>query len=111
MGPAERDSPLSDLMSLLAKDGQPSLPTYNRFVDLFYTSQLGAISPGVSSRESEVITSTRERPLGLGLTTYGDGLSRILAFADPRAFVRRFGARFNVLVAGETLVAAALRDP
>ncbi|MGW4945521.1 hypothetical protein ACWEOZ_28480 [Actinoplanes sp. NPDC004185] len=49
--------------------------------------------------------------LGAGRTTYGDGRSRVLAYADPDVALRTLGSRFNAGLPGEVLLRMAADDP
>jgi len=57
------------------------------------------------------VTSTPEHPISVGLSTDNAGHNVVLAFADPDAFVRAFGARFNATMSGEAVLQTAVHNP
>src|SRR5262249_6554497 len=54
------------------------------------------------------VISTDERPLSLGMSTDGEGHSMVLVFADPPAFIKNFGRRFNAEMVGEAALQTAV---
>jgi hypothetical protein len=104
----ELETPLSDLMTAFAADKTPE--SFARLVDLFRRSKVGVIAVGAPPGTVGDITVTDERPMSLGLTYHGDRKARILAFADPLAFVRRFGQPFNADMTGEAVMNAAMHN-
>ncbi|GAA2468092.1 hypothetical protein [Winogradskya humida] len=89
------DTPLSDVMAEYADTKDPQ--TFARFVELFAASTIGIVTHG-------------ER-LGAGMTTYGDGKSRILSFADSDARSRWAAGRYNAGVQGAMLLRMAADNP
>jgi hypothetical protein len=83
--------------------------SYQRFLALFRASVIGIAARGAVTRDAQ--GQTVANGLGAGKTTYGDGRQRLLAFADPEAFLRNFGPQFNGGVAGEVLLRMAAGDP
>ena len=91
-----------------AQDRDPLL--YERFVALFRTSTVGVVMSGTPVRD-ERGGLVSDGTLGVGRTDYGDGQQRILTYADPEAFARKFGPQFNAGMAGEALLRMAADDP
>ncbi len=103
-----QDAPLSALMAQQAKT--PANETYDRFVAMFRTSTIGVVAAGMTKPDADGRLITAEG-FGVGRTTFNDGRERIMAFADPEVFLRRFGPRFNAGVPGEVLLRMAADDP
>ncbi|MFG1779793.1 hypothetical protein ACGFIG_25610 [Micromonospora sp. NPDC049048] len=101
------ETPLSDVMSEHAETRTPE--SYERFLRLFRASTVGIVATGVPAHDAHGHLAGGD--LGAGRTTHGDGLSRLLAYADPEAALRNFGPRFNAGVSGEVLVQMAAADP
>ncbi|GGN65100.1 hypothetical protein GCM10010112_26040 [Actinoplanes lobatus] len=102
------DTPLSDVMAEHVQ-GQDQT-TYGRFVALFRTSTVGVVVAGTPVQDNQGRLMS-DGTLRVGRTAYGDGQSRILTFADPEAFIRNYGPRFNAGVSGEDLLRIAASDP
>lgn len=83
--------------------------SYERFLALFRASVIGIVADGAVVQDAHG-RSVAGNNFGAGNTTYGDGRSRVLACADPEAFLRNFGPRFNAGVAGEVLLRMAASD-
>ncbi|MDR7274807.1 SseB family protein [Catenuloplanes atrovinosus] len=97
------DSPLSDALAAYA--GNRTDENWARFVAVFRNSIVGAVGAGpVSGGRSGA-------GFGVGRTTHGDGLPRILTFADPPVYARTFGQHFTVGVPGSVLLEMAAGDP
>jgi hypothetical protein len=103
------DTPLSDLMAQHANMNDAQ--SYARVVEAFRGSTLGVIATGAPDQAAGDVTSTAEQPLQVGMTQTPDGRRMILVFADPPAFVRRFGRRFNAQMGGEAVLRTAASDP
>ena len=109
-------TPLSDVMAEHAQTG--SQQSYDRFVELFRRSVVGIMVDGLpdvadeqqegEQQQEEVIA---DGEMSARSTTHGDGLSRILAYADPEVFLVNYGPRFNAGVPGEILLGMAASDP
>ncbi|WP_033337417.1 SseB family protein [Catenuloplanes japonicus] len=98
------DSPLSDALAAYA--GNRTDENWTAFVAVFRNSIVGAVGSG------PVDENGRSRPgFGVGRTTAGDGRPRILTFADPPIYARRFGQVFTVGVPGSVLLEMAAGDP
>jgi hypothetical protein len=101
------DAPLSEVMA--EHSAARSSESYERFLALFRDSVVGIVGVGAGLQEA-MRQSVAGAELGAGRTTHGDGKLRLLAFADPEAYLRNFGPRFNVGVAGEVLLRMAASD-
>jgi hypothetical protein len=102
------ETPLSDLVEAYAADNSPKL--FSLFVDRFRRSELGVVALGAIGAPGMHVSSA-EAPVSVGLTTHGGGKPMVLAFADPAAFAKRFGAKFNAGINGDALLATALLNP
>ena len=102
------DTPLSDVMAQHAESG--SQESYDRFVALFRRSVVGITVDGMPEPDEEGPLGP-DAELSARTTTHGDGLNRILAYADPEVFLANFGPRFNAGVPGEILLGMAAADP
>jgi len=69
-------------------------------VHAFAHAKVGVIAIGVPEDADGNVTSTDANPVSLGNTTHGDGKQRVVAFADPEEFVKRFGQPFNAEMLG-----------
>jgi hypothetical protein len=103
------DTPLSDLIAQHASMNDAR--SYTRVVEVFRQSKLGVIATGAPDRTVGDVTSTAEKPLQVGMTQTRDDRRMILVFADPPAFIRRFGRRFNAEMGGEAVLRTAASDP
>src|SRR5947209_2569776 len=103
------ETPLSDLMTGFASSGSPE--SFAKFLAAFRGSKVGVIAVGVEPGSSGDVTSTAARPISVGLSGHGDGQPRVLAFADPVVFARRFGRPFNADMTGDALMKTALHNP
>lgn len=99
------DTPLSDVMAEHSDTRSPE--SYERFVALFRASVVGIVAAGPVVFDEQG-RSVAGRNLTAGKTTHGDGLARVLAYADPEAALRNFGPRFNAGVEGEALLQMAV---
>jgi hypothetical protein len=108
MADSTSNTPLSDLMAIFGKDGAPE--SFGRFLKAFRVAKLGVIAVGVPGGLSGDVISTNAQPISLGLSGHGDGRPRVLAFADPAAFARRFGQPFNAGMNGEVVMQTAMHD-
>lgn len=82
--------------------------SYERFLQLFRASVIGIVADGAVRQDGQgqpVASNMRA-----SRTSYGDGRSRLLTYADPEAFLRNFGPRFNAGVAGEVLLRMVASD-
>jgi hypothetical protein len=95
------DSPLSDAMAEYAQNNTSD--AFARFLSLFRSTTVGFVAVGAPSPSGGDV--------GAGRTTYGDGLTRILAYADPEVAWRNFGPRFNAGMSGEVFLQMAATDP
>jgi hypothetical protein len=102
------DTPLSDVMADHALAQDPT--AYQRFVTLFRSSTVGVVMSGTPVQDEQGSLKS-DGTLGVGRTDYGDGQWRILTFADPEAFTRKFGPQFNAGMSGEVLLRLAADDP
>ena len=102
------DTPLSDAMAEHAETG--SGESYDRFIALFRTSVVGIAIEGmpVPDEHGNLVS---DGEVSAYMTKHGDGRSRIVAYADPEAFLVNFGPRFNAGVPGEVLLGMAASDP
>jgi len=102
-------TPLSDLI-----DSHFKSSTQNSFADFlqaFRSAVVGVIASGGPQGTMGNVTSTPEHPISVGLSTDNAGHNVVLAFADPDAFVRAFGARFNATMSGEAVLQTAVHNP
>lgn len=86
-------TPLSDRMDLAGSSDDH----YREFLREFGRSKLGVLA--------------QRSPFSVGLIKGPDGGKVILAFADPPAFIQRFGQKFNAEMAGVDLLKTALANP
>lgn len=78
------------------------------FLEEFQNSRLGVISLDPAQKLAPVI-GAGPNAVSLGVTTFHDGKTRIIAFADPEDFAARFGQKFNSVMIGLQLL-DALRE-
>lgn len=102
------DTPLSDLMAVYIAEG--SSRTWGRFLDEFRVSKLGVRVTGLPEGAVGDFTSPDDHSLSVGMTDHAGGQPMVLAFADPAAFERRFGRRFNATMTGDALLGTALHS-
>jgi hypothetical protein len=103
-------TPLSDLMVKCEED--KSSEAFNRLCLHFLESAVGVMGIGApTSPHPQVVTSTAENPLKLACTTFPDGKQRVLAFADPPEFAKRFGLKFNATMPGRGLCETVRASP
>ncbi|WP_436535393.1 hypothetical protein [Actinoplanes sp. HUAS TT8] len=102
------ETPLSDVMAEHVRDEDAA--TYERFVVLFRSSIVGVRVSGtpVPDGQGGLVS---DGSVGVGRTDYGDGQWRLLTFADPEAFARKYGPQFNAGMSGEALLGIAAGDP
>ncbi len=103
------ETPLSELIADHLAAG--TTQSFKRFLYGFRRSTLGVIAVGIPQEVAGEFVSTAKQPVSVGLTRHAGGRRMVLAFADPVAFARRFGRRFNAEMAGEALLATALLNP
>jgi hypothetical protein len=104
----ESQTPLSDLISEHARVRTPE--SFARFVDSFRKSTVGVIANGLPEGVTKFV-STAEHPISVGQTKHAGGHCMALAFADPVAFARKFGLKFNAGMPGEALLRGILLNP
>lgn len=103
-------TPLSDLIDdLHFKSGTQD--SFADFLQAFRCALVGVIALGVPQGSMGEFTSMPEHPVSLGSSTDNDGHRVVLAFADPNAFVRAFGARFNATMSGEQVLQTVVHNP
>ena len=102
---AMSDTPLSDLMAQHSSIN--SAESHKRFFEAFRQSKVGIVATGAPDGTVGQVTSTTASPLGVGVTRTPDGRRRILVFADPSAFIQRFGRRFNADMDGQAVLMTA----
>lgn len=100
---------LSDLIAAYLAGN--SVETWMWFLDAFQVAELGVHVVGVPSGVVGKHVSTDDQPLSVGITKLSDGLLVILSYADPVAYVRRFGQPFNGGMIGSELLHTALANP
>jgi hypothetical protein len=104
------ETPLSDLIAAHMASGSPE--AWAQFLDGFRKSQVGVVAVGGErGSAAREFVSTANQPVSVGLTRHAGGLPMALAFADPAAFVARFGQPFNAALVGEALLATVLLNP
>ncbi|MFI6217257.1 hypothetical protein ACIBCD_35095 [Nocardia brasiliensis] len=101
------ESLLSDLIGEHVDGRTPD--SFDRFLALFRSSTLGIVITGNVQPDGQG-GFVAGNDVGAGRTTYGDGRSRVLAWADPEVALRNFGPRFNGGVSGEVLLRMAVDD-
>lgn len=102
----QKSPTLSELITYLAESWHEE--TFDEFLALLLKSQLGVRVDGVPDGVSGPFVVGSTQSLSLGRTTFGDGRSRILVFADPEEFIARFGLQFNGEINGAMLVNVVL---
>ena len=103
-------TPLSDLI----EDIHFKSRTQNSFTDslqAFRSAVVGVISLGVPQGTVGNFTSVPEHPISLGSSQDSNGHDVVLVFADPDAFVRTFGTRFNATMSGEAVLQTVIHNP
>jgi len=101
-------TPLSDVMAAHAESGTQD--SYDRFVALFRESVVGVAIEGMPEPDEQG-NLVSDGDLSAHMTTHGDGLSRLVAYADPEAFLVNYGPQFNAGLLGEVLLGMAASDP
>jgi tetratricopeptide (TPR) repeat protein len=101
-------TPLSDLIDTYFKDSTQN--SFADFLQAFRQAVVGVIASGVPQGVGE-FTSTADHPVSLGSSTDNNGHRVVLAFADPDAFARTFGVRFNVTMPGEDVLQTVVHNP
>jgi len=102
------ETPLSDLMDLV--DGKDPR-RYQQFLEGFRRSKLGVRATGAPPGTAGDFQSSDEHPIAIGESVDPEGRSVLLAFADPPAFVQRFGRQLNAETLGESLLDTVLANP
>jgi len=102
------ETPLSDLIDVIETD---PVGGYDPFVKEFRRSKIGVVAEGAPEGVVGTVQSTEENPLHIGGTKDPDGRRVLLAFADPPAFIKKFGQVFNAEMSGESLFHAVLATP
>jgi hypothetical protein len=100
-------TPLSDLMCAYSADHTPE--RFAAFLAEFRRSTLGVRAVGAPDVPGDHVASN-QMPISVGLTRYANGKQMVLAFADPDAFAKRFGHKFNAGMKGDALLATCLHD-
>jgi len=100
------DTPLSDLIDL----AEGSDRQYWAFLAAFRRSRLGVKVIGAPPGTAGNVKVT-DQSFSLGNSATPDGRPVLLAFADPAAFVQRFGMQFNAEMSGEELMGTVLHNP
>jgi len=95
-------------MEAYAADKSPE--RFALFVEQFRRSELGVVAVGAPVTAGKHVT-TADAPVSVGLTQHAGGEPMVLAFADPLAFTKRFGRKFNAGMNGDALLATALLNP
>jgi len=104
--PENEPTPLSDLIERLTDS--PTDDTFARFVAAFRQASVGVIIGGLADGRCGTIVTSDNDSISLGETLHANGRPMILTFADPAAFLRRFGDRFNGETSGETVLATVM---
>jgi tetratricopeptide (TPR) repeat protein len=99
---------LSDSIDIYFKDSIQN--SFADFLQAFRQAVVGVIASGVPQGVGE-FTSTPDHPVSLGSSIDNNGHRVVLAFADPDAFARTFGARFNVTMPGEDVLQTVVHNP
>jgi hypothetical protein len=101
-------TPLSDLIQSFheARGGED----FEAMLALFLTSQIGIHAVNVPQGLQGQTVISKGEGIGLANTTHGDGKKRIVAFADPQEFIKRFGAKCNGEMLGGELIKVALHN-
>ncbi|GIG00804.1 hypothetical protein [Catellatospora citrea] len=102
------DTPLSD--ALVAHAEVQNAETFERFVTLFRVSMVGVMSDNLPPSEGNTAVMS-DGSLRIASTSYHDGRSRIMTYADPEAFLRTYGPRFNAGLRGEDVLRMAAAAP
>ena len=84
--------------------------SYGRFLRLFAGSVVGIVGVGAMPHDRPGQPPT-VGGFGAGRTTYGDGRSRILTFADPEIASQVPGSQCNAGIPGQVLLQMAVVDP
>jgi tetratricopeptide (TPR) repeat protein len=103
-------TPLSDLIEDLHFKPRTE-DSFADFLQAFRYAVVGVIALGVPPATRGNVTSMPEHRISLGSSTDSEGHASVLAFADPDAFVRTFGTRFNATMSGETVLQTVVQNP
>ena len=109
LGVASPPTPLSDLIREFGK--ARTKDSFARFLEAFRHAHVGVVVDGVPAGTVGEFTSTSEQPVSVVLSTDVAGRPVVLAFADPPAFARNFGAQFNSVMSGEAILQTVVQDP
>ncbi|MDL5030630.1 hypothetical protein QRD43_01825 [Pelomonas sp. APW6] len=102
-------TPLSDLIRKFHQTR--SREDFDAVVELCVRAPIGIVAVGVQPKAHEDVTIASDGNISLGNTTHGDGVSRLIAFADPREFRARFGNnKCNGEMLGAELFKTALHN-
>jgi hypothetical protein len=85
-------------------------PEFEALLARLHASPVGVLAGKNKPDEPIQATLLDGEPIALSSTTHGDGLRRIVAFAEPHEFVKRFGPRLNAEVSGKTLMEVVLEN-
>lgn len=102
-------TPLSDLMRTYQES--TSIEDFDALVEYFATVAVGVHLSGLAPQATERNLVAGDGEVSVGNTIHGDGKSRVVAFADPREFNRRFGPKCNGEMLGMTLFEVVLHNP
>jgi hypothetical protein len=101
-------TPISDLIELYQES--PSAEHFDALVDCLASSPVGVHLFGAVQSDTERNLVADGETVSLASTMHGDGKSRILAFADPREFLHRFGPKCNGEMPGQALFEVVLHN-
>ncbi len=100
-------------LSTLIEDLQASWSTekLEMLLHTFRQTTVGINAFNVPKEYLGMTVQTESEGITLGSTTHGDGKSRVMAYADPRQFIAKFGQKFNGEMLGEEVIRVALHNP
>lgn len=108
-GATAAGTPLSDLITDLCKSR--SRESYARFLEAFFSATVGVRASGAPKGTLADCAVTREHPVLISSSVDAHGRRVVLVYADPPAFRRNFGSRFNAEMTGEGALQTALASP
>ncbi len=100
---------LSDLIDSLHESW--TAERFNMLLAKLKASSVGIIAINVPDHYLGKTVRTASEGVTLASTRHGDGKSRILAFAEPRDFVAKFGPKCNGEMLGAEVIKVVLHNP
>lgn len=103
------ETPLSDLMA--QHGNERSDASFAQLLKAMKEAPVGIIAFGVPKGATGEFVSTAEHPVTIAIGRLATGEETILGYADPPAFEKRYGRKFNAIVSGEVLISILRVNP